>query len=189
MATSGEWEPNRPWLDAPWQLEIAIWPHPQGGCQAWCNKSLEDGITYWEGWHSPKVADEWWRTPPDAWTLIGYHEALPDGTIGREFWAAPDGYWNYTTHGEMCKYGHAILSPEGSAACMKGRPQFWAKDKGKGIGKGMSTQHKAEPKAKPKGVLNAQSKASRAVRPKLTMLEAEPADSMVLNEPGCSSHA
>ena len=174
MATRGEWEPNRPWLDAPWQLEIAIWPHPQGGCQAWCKKTLEDGITYWEGWHSPKVADEWWQTPPDAWTLIGYHEALPDGTIGREFWAAPDGYWNYTSQGELRKYGHAILSPEGSATCMKGRPDFRAKGKGKGIDKGMS---------KPKGVLSAQSTTSRSVKPKLTMLEAEPAD------PSSSSHA
>ena len=148
-----------------------MWPHPQGGCQAWCNKSLEDGITYWEGWHSPKVADQWWQTPPDAWTLIGYQEVLPDGSFGREFWAALDGYWKYTSQGEMHKYEQAILSPAGSAAC-KGRPQFQAKDKGKGIG---------EPKVR--------SKASRSVRPKLTKLEAEPADSMALNEPGSSSHA
>ena len=135
-AISGPWEPSRPWLSAGPRVEIVIFPNPDGSCQAWSTNTVEDGNTYWEGWHSPKSAEAWWQTPATSWTLMGYHQATPDGTIGKEFWPMPNGYVHHTAAGELRMYEHAILRPAGSEA-IKGRPLFCAMGtKGKGHGKG-----------------------------------------------------
>ena len=32
----------------------------------------DEGSCWWEGWWTPKTAEQWWATPKQEWRLIGH---------------------------------------------------------------------------------------------------------------------
>ena len=43
------------------------------GTEVWVSTSMTDeGSCWWEGWWTPKTAEQWWATPKQEWRLIGH---------------------------------------------------------------------------------------------------------------------
>ena len=90
---------------------------------------MEGSKPWWQGWHSPKSAENWWQTPQESWILIGYHKADDEGCMGsnrQEFWSRPTGHLEIS-RGEDPKWElhqHAVLKPCGGSATKKGQPSF-----------------------------------------------------------------
>ena len=142
-----------------WQMQSLITPAGVG-CEVWSTDALtDDSPAWWEGWWTPMPANQWWKTQPGQWRLLGHSLRTSDQVLKTflthphpEEALPPDGYcFEEEGSDRLLLHHNAILKTPGDGAG-KGGPRF-TKRGGKGSAKGPAQaanygQRGALPKAK-----------------------------------------